>query len=306
MMKAKNEERFRGRCYIAVDGEAGSLPCVACVAVDGLKHDWDLCEALMPCSQVNRDDGRNVIWADNGPAAFTDQDRADLIKAIRYGSTAAVMPQPSSWCLQVIHAEFRPLTICQTCMVRLTELYYEHNISYTVSRLDAVSRCECCGDGGFEQMTVGVDMAKGESWTVGFACASDLPDRDAIIKAYNSEVASMIFARWGSPALTLHLPSTPRDNPNIFDGLMDSLRADTCTALVVIPKRWVIWFENNPDLAEQILCDQCLDDLQSRCDKEGVDYHTEWVPGWISCRSCKAGIEDEILHDFKFMLEEVL
>lgn len=154
----------KGRAYASRPLEHGELPCENCAAVDGLKHDWDLCEALRPCGRVNTPDGKGRVWDD-------------------------------------ISVQF-----------------------------------------------------------------PNYSDEEGLLE---------IMAR----------------------------RQVTCTALIFRPKRWLMWPDDAD--AEYILCDRCRKELQALWDEDEVDYNIEPMPEYFECAGCGDGITSEIIHNFRFMLEEV-
>ncbi len=84
---------FEGRLYGSRPLRDGERACEGCAAVDGLKHDWDLCEALRPCGRANMPDGACIVWkqyefgVDYGTAEVLP-DALTLVKA--YGEVRAV------------------------------------------------------------------------------------------------------------------------------------------------------------------------------------------------------------------------
>lgn len=61
-MKGIQIRFFEGRVYKSRALKDGEGVCWNCVAADGRDHNWDLCEALRPCSAADRADGVAVCW----------------------------------------------------------------------------------------------------------------------------------------------------------------------------------------------------------------------------------------------------
>lgn len=220
-MKGKNITQVEGCVYVAEDQKRGALSCAGCVAQGDGCYDRKLCEALLPCSIVNRADQRSVIWRKATAAEAVDYLRQTNKITIEHG-TATIKPD-------VIEKLRQPLRY-------------------------------------------GIDPA---------AKAVGVSDEFVLIKG--------LVSRIGVPNIQV------RVIPN----------GQTCTALVLRPKRWLLWPEDNCH-ADHILCDSCCAKLQELWDRTGVDYNIEPMPGYFGCQCCGVGHAAHVTQRFKFLLEDVL
>jgi len=148
-----NIKMHKGLVYQSRPLGHGERPCENCAANDGMKHDYGLCEALLPCSAVNRTDGVGITWDKvtigvDHAKPFSD---ATTVMSIEQTCTALAVRR-CGYMMSVPNAYFVPLFLCRKCVYKLSSLYdlfmYDgiHSV-YEVEKFDCVFKCELCGDG---------------------------------------------------------------------------------------------------------------------------------------------------------------
>lgn len=101
-------------------------------------------------------------------------------------------------------------------------------------------------------------------------------DTQDAIKAYDESNVAKLAARRGSPTVELRFESANRKE---------------CTALVLRPKRWLVWVEQDSDtFAEAVLCDKCMQRITPKLDSVDAEYNIETMPHYYGCDICKDGI----------------